>query len=82
MWPRIVAFVAWVGTRETISRGAVCAIVAANALWALASAGLLVSGLVAPTALGYAFVIAQAVVVALLGELQYVGLRRNGTVAA
>ena len=77
-----VAFVAWVGTRETISRGAVWAIVAANALWALASAGLLVSGLVAPTALGYAFVIAKAVVVALLGELQYVGLRRNGTVAA
>ena len=77
-----VAFVVWVATRETISRGAVRTIVAANIVWALASAGLLVSGLVAPTALGYAFVIAQAAVVALLGELQYVGLRRNGTVAA
>jgi hypothetical protein len=31
---------------------------------------------VAPTLLGYAFVVAQAVVVALLGELQYMGLRR------
>jgi hypothetical protein len=71
-----VAFVAWVGTRETIARGAVWAIVAANALWAIASVGLLVSGWVAPTALGYAFVIAQAVVVALLGELQYAGLKR------
>jgi hypothetical protein len=71
-----VAFVIWAGTRETVSRPAVETIVAANALWAAASALLLVSGWVAPTALGYAFVIGQAVVVALLGELQYVGLRR------
>ncbi len=77
-----VAFVAWVATRERVARGAVWAIIAANALWAIASAGLLASGLVAPTLLGYAFVIAQAVVVALLGELQYVGLRRQETVAA
>src|SRR5215472_14934387 len=45
-----VAFVAWVGAREPIARGAVWAIIAANALWALASVGLLVSGLVGPTA--------------------------------
>jgi hypothetical protein len=77
-----VAFVAWVGTRETVARGPVWTIIAANALWAIASAGLLVSGLVAPTLLGTAFVIAQAVVVALLGELQYVGLRRQSTVVA
>jgi hypothetical protein len=71
-----VAFVAWTATRETISRSAVWAIIAANAAWAIASGLLLVSGLVAPTALGYAFVILQAVVVALLGDLQYMGLRR------
>ncbi len=72
-----VAFVVYVGTREIISRPAVWTVIAANALWAIASALLLVSGFVAPTALGYAFVIAQAVVVALLGELQYMGLRRG-----
>jgi len=70
-----VAFVAYAGTRETISRPAVWTIIAANVLWAAASAMLLVSDWVAPTALGYAFIIGQAVVVALLGELQYVGLR-------
>jgi hypothetical protein len=37
---------------------------------------------VAPTILGYVFVIAQAAVVALLGELQYAGLKRQDTVAA
>jgi len=70
-----VAFVVYAGTRETISRSAVWIIIVANVAWAAASALLLVSGWVAPTALGYAFVIAQAVVVALLGELQYMGLR-------
>ncbi len=77
-----VAFVAWAGTRERVPRGAVWAIIVANALWAVGSAGLLVSGLVAPTLLGYAFVLAQGVVVALLGELQYAGLKRQDAVAA
>lgn len=72
-----VAFVIYTGTRETISRPAVWVIIVANVLWAAASAFLLVSGWVAPTALGTAFVIAQAVVVALLGELQYMGLRKD-----
>ena len=35
-----------------------------------------VSGAVHPTMLGYAFVIAQALAVALLAELQFIGLRR------
>ncbi|HSR82297.1 MAG TPA: hypothetical protein VLL28_16105 [Hyphomicrobiaceae bacterium] len=76
------AFVAWVGTREPIARRAVWTIIAANALWALASVGLLVSGVVGPTALGYAFVIAQAAVVAVLGELQYAGLKRPAAALA
>jgi hypothetical protein len=72
-----VAFVVYAGTRDIISRSAVWMIIVANMAWAAASALLLVSGWVAPAALGYAFVIAQAVVVALLGELQYMGLRRG-----
>jgi len=77
-----VAFVAWVGTRQEALRGAVWAIIAANALWVIASLGLLVSGWVAPTLLGYAFVIAQAAVVALFCELQHAGLRRPPAIAA
>jgi hypothetical protein len=76
-----VAFVIYAATREAISAPAVWTIIAANALWAAASAVLLVSGWVAPTALGYAFVIGQAVVVMLLGELQYVGLARRTATA-
>jgi hypothetical protein len=76
-----VAFVIYAGTRAAISRPAVWTIIAANVLWAAASAVLLVSGWVAPNALGYAFVIGQAAIVALLGELQYVGLMRPSATA-
>jgi hypothetical protein len=77
-----VAFVAWVGTREHASRGAVATIIAVNVLWVVASVCLLFSGLVAPTLLGHAFVIAQAAVVSLFAELQYVGLKRQAAIAA
>jgi hypothetical protein len=77
-----VAFVAWIGTRETISRPAVQAIIAMNALWVAGSVLLLVSGYVSPTVLGYAFVIAQAVVVGVFAELQFIGLRRSQIAAA
>ena len=71
-----VAFVVFVATRARIEPAAVWVIIASNALWALASFAVLLSGRLAPTGLGIAFVAAQAIIVALLGELQYVGLRR------
>ena len=77
-----VAFVAYVGTRASIMRGAVWAIIAANAVWALASVALLVSGWIAPNLLGVIFIAMQAAVVAVFGELQFVGLRRSAAMAA
>src|SRR5215217_6212498 len=56
-----VVFVAFVGTRQAVPRRAVQAVITVNVLWAAAGIGLLVSGWVAPTLLGYAFVIAQAI---------------------
>ena len=77
-----VALVAFVATRDTIPVTAVKAIVALNVLWVLGSVGLLVGGFVAPTVLGYAFVIVQAIAVGVLAELQIVGLRRADAVMA
>ncbi len=74
--------VAYVGTRSRIHRGAVWAVIVINALWALDSLALLLSGWVAPNALGYAFVLFQAVVVAVFAELQYVGTRKPAPAAA
>ena len=76
-----VALVAFVGTRAAISRPAVRVIIALNVLWVAGSVGLLVGGFVAPTALGYAFVIVQAVAVGALAELQVIGLRRAAAIA-
>jgi hypothetical protein len=71
------AIVAYVGTRATVSRGAVWTIVAANAIWVVESLLLLVGGWVSPTALGIGFVAAQALVVAAFAEAQFLGLRRS-----
>lgn len=76
-----VLFVAIVAGRLVIPAKPVSFIIACNALWTLGSVFVLASGLIAPNALGYAFVIIQAAAVALLGELQYVALRRKGVAA-
>ena len=75
-------FVAVLGLRQASPRLLFWLVIAGNALWALDSVLLLVSGWVAPTALGGAFVVAQALVVALLAELEYTGLRRSAPLAA
>jgi hypothetical protein len=71
------ALVAWLASRESLPRAAVWGVIAYNALWTIDSLVLLASGWVAPTALGIAFVIAQALVVAVFAGLQYSGLKRS-----
>jgi hypothetical protein len=71
------AFVAVVATRPRIARGAVWAVIAINVLWALDSVLLLLTGWVAPSALGYGFVLFQALVVAGFAEWQWLSLRRR-----
>lgn len=80
--------VAWAVTlgfasvRKQLSRSFVWTIIVANALWTLGSIALLVSGYVAPTMLGYAFVTAQAIAVGVFAELQYVGLTKRTSATA
>jgi len=74
--------VAWIGTRKQISRRWVWAVIACNALWVIDSAILLLSGWVVPTMLGTLFVVAQAVVVAVLAELEWMGLRQPAAAIA
>jgi len=76
------AFVAWLGLRDAPSRALVLAVIAINALWALDSAAILALGWVAPNALGTAFVLAQALVVASFAGLQAIALRGTAPLAA
>ena len=66
---------------ESVARSSVLAVIVGNALWALASVALVVGGAIEPNALGTAFVVAQAVVVAAFAEAQLVGLRRSAVAA-
>lgn len=76
------AFVAWLRAHERIQRPFVFAVVACNVLWALDSVLLLFTGWIEPTLLGEVFVAGQALVVAVLAELEFVGLRRSTLVEA
>jgi hypothetical protein len=69
------AFVAVMATRDRVSRPAVLAIIIANVLWVVDSFLLLLTGWVQPSALGYLFVIGQAVIVAGFAEVQHRGLK-------
>jgi hypothetical protein len=77
----IAAFILFVASRDRLPPALVWMVVAGNVLWAANSFFLLVSGWVSPTAWGQAFVIGQALVVAVLAELEYFGLRRQPVAA-
>jgi hypothetical protein len=76
-----VALLIVVARRQSASRLTIIDIVAVNALWVAASFGLLLSGYIDPNAFGIAFVAAQALAVAILAELQFIGLRRSAAAA-
>ncbi|MDB5873930.1 MAG: hypothetical protein JWQ07_3372 [Ramlibacter sp.] len=71
------ALVGFVATRDPLPRSLVWLFVAGNAGWAVACIALLVSRMLAPTALGMTWILAQAATVAVLAELQWTGLRRT-----
>ncbi len=56
-------------------------IVLVNAAWVIGSVAILLIGALPLTMLGIAFVIAQAVAVAALAALQWMGLGRTGALA-
>jgi hypothetical protein len=76
------ALVGWLGTRAVLPRTMVLIVIAGNALWTLGSVALLLSGSVAPNALGIAFVLVQATAVGIFAELQFIGLRRSEAAVA
>ncbi len=71
-----VAFLVAVSKRPAVARMTLIDIIGINVLWVAASIGLLVSGHLAPTVLGVAFVGAQAAAVSVFAALQIAGLRR------
>lgn len=69
------ALAAWMASRPLPPRRLIGLVVVGNLAWAAGGIALLTSGLVAHTALGAAWVLAQSVVVIVLADLQWMGLR-------
>jgi len=76
------AFVGWLGTLTNFPKILVVAVVAGNAAWTLSSIALIFSGTVTPNVLGEIALAAQAVIVGILAELQFLGLRRSSGMAS
>jgi hypothetical protein len=76
------ALLVYLATRETLSSPVVWTVIVLNALWAVDSILLLLTGWVAPTELGSTFVVAQALGVAVFAMLEYVGLKRSLTTSS
>jgi hypothetical protein len=76
------AFVGFVASRAEPARFAVWTIIALNAVWVIDSIVLLFTGWVAPNALGYSFIVAQAAAVLVFADFEYMGLKRSTAVAA
>jgi hypothetical protein len=73
------AFLVYLAKRENLSTQGVWTAIVLNTIWTAASLLLLMTGRVAPTELGYTFVIAQALGVAVFAGLEYFGLRKSTT---
>ena len=71
------AILAWFAGRETLPRLAVLAVIGVNLLWIADSVAILLAGWFAPTGFGIAFVLAQAAAVAVVTELEVIGLKRS-----
>jgi hypothetical protein len=76
------ALLVYLATRETLSSPVVWTVIVLNALWAIDSILLLLTGWVAPTELGSTFVVAQALGVAAFAILEYFGLKRSLTTSS
>ena len=68
---------AFASTRSRLPRPVVWAVIVANAVWVIDSFVLLFSGWVSPNLLGWVFVAGQAAFVAVLAELEFIGLRKS-----
>jgi hypothetical protein len=71
------ALAGWLGTRPRVYRTLVFVVIVLNALWAVDSVLLLLTRWVETTPLGELFVIGQALVIAAIAEVEFLGLRRS-----
>ena len=73
---------AFLGSRPRLPAAAVWAVIALNAIWVIDSLVLLFGEWVQPNPLGNIFIVGQAAFVAVMAQLEVIGLRRLRAAAA
>lgn len=73
--------IAWTARRIQLPSAPIWTLVIGNGLWVVASVALAFSSWINPTSLGQALILAQAALVAIFAELEYLGLRRSEPVS-
>jgi hypothetical protein len=71
------ALAGWLGTRPRVRRTLVFVVIVLNALWAVDSVLFLLAGWVETTPRGEWFVIGHAVMIGVIAEMEFLGLRRS-----
>lgn len=66
----------WLARRTALPRPVLGVVIACNVLWAIDCAAVVLGSAFAPSRLGVAFVVAQALTVLAFAELEFVALRR------
>jgi hypothetical protein len=77
-----VALAAWLAMQRTPSRAGLAVLVVGNFAWAIGCLWLALGGAPGATNLGVAYFMVQVLVVAVLAELQWMGLRQSRMVVA
>ena len=75
-------FVGYLGSRVQLPARLAWFVIAGNAVYVVASFALLFSQWLTPNLLGELFIAAQAIVVGVIAELQYIGMRRSAAALA
>jgi len=73
---------AFLGSRTRLPKALVWTVIAVNVIWAFDSCVLLLSGWVQPNLRGHAFIAGQAAFVAVIAQLEFVGLRKSTQLSA
>lgn len=71
----------WLSTWQRLDTRLLWVVVVGNLAWAVDSVLLAASGWISPQMLGLALLLGQAVAVAVIAELQYLGLRQSQALA-
>ena len=72
----------WMARRPAVPAAAVWTVIVLNVLWVADSVWVALGGMGMPSALGQAFVAAQALAVVVFAELEFIGMRRAPLVPA